>query len=126
MQMHSTSENPTGVFRCALMPRRWLRWTFLAVIFAGTLAAVPAQGTPPAAAPPVVSPQTATPQVVSPFPQGSPVPQTGMPPVTFGMGIPTVDIQIRQPQTGREVAFSLQLLLLLTILTLAPSILILV
>ena len=40
--------------------------------------------------------------------------------------IPNVAVQITQPQTGREVAFSVRLLILLTILTLAPSILILV
>jgi len=39
--------------------------------------------------------------------------------------IPFIDLTIRNPQNGREVAFSVQLLLLLTILTLAPSILIL-
>lgn len=40
--------------------------------------------------------------------------------------IPNVAIQITEPQSGKEVAFSLRLLLILTILTLAPSILILV
>ena len=40
--------------------------------------------------------------------------------------VPNIDINITQPQTGEEVAFSVQLLLLLTVLTLAPSILILV
>ena len=40
--------------------------------------------------------------------------------------VPNVAVQITQPQTGREVAFSVRLLLLLTILTLAPSILILI
>ena len=39
--------------------------------------------------------------------------------------VPNVDITVTQPQTGREVAFSVQVLLLLTVLTLAPSILIL-
>ena len=43
-----------------------------------------------------------------------------------GSGVPNVAIQITEPQSGREVAFSVTLLLLLTILTLAPSILILV
>lgn len=43
-----------------------------------------------------------------------------------GSGVPNVAIQITEPQSGREVAFSVRLLLLLTILTLAPSILILV
>ncbi len=39
--------------------------------------------------------------------------------------VPNVDINITQPQSGNEVAFSVQVLLLLTVLTLAPSILIL-
>jgi flagellar biosynthetic protein FliP len=40
--------------------------------------------------------------------------------------VPLVDLRIRNPQTGQEVAFSVQLLLLLTVLSLAPSLLILV
>ncbi|MCR5605656.1 MAG: flagellar type III secretion system pore protein FliP, partial [Treponema sp.] len=43
-----------------------------------------------------------------------------------GLTVPNVDISITQPTTGKEVAFSVQLLVLLTILTLAPSILLLV
>jgi len=39
--------------------------------------------------------------------------------------IPFVDLTIRNPQGGQEVAFSLQILLLLTVLSLAPSIIIL-
>ena len=39
--------------------------------------------------------------------------------------IPFIDLAIRNPENGREVAFSLQLLLLLTLLSLAPSIIIL-
>jgi len=39
--------------------------------------------------------------------------------------VPFIDLTIRNPTTGQEVAFSLQLLLLLTVLTLAPSIFIL-
>ena len=38
---------------------------------------------------------------------------------------PFIDLTIRNPDTGQEVAFSLQLLLLLTLLSLAPSIIIL-
>ena len=38
--------------------------------------------------------------------------------------IPNLSVQITQPQTGSEVAFSVRLLLILTILTIAPSILI--
>lgn len=39
--------------------------------------------------------------------------------------VPFVDLSVRSPETGREVAFSLQLLLLLTVLSLAPSLIIL-
>jgi flagellar biosynthetic protein FliP len=39
--------------------------------------------------------------------------------------IPFIDLSIRNPETGKEVAFSLQLLLLITVLSLAPSIIIL-
>jgi flagellar biosynthetic protein FliP len=45
-------------------------------------------------------------------------------PAADGM-IPFIDLSIRNPQSGQEVAFSLQLLLLITVLSLAPSILIL-
>ncbi len=40
--------------------------------------------------------------------------------------VPLVDLRVRNPSTGQEVAFSVQLLLLLTALSLAPSILILI
>lgn len=63
------------------------------------------------------------------FPQGSTQGQTQMNPRTRDplMPIaPNVDISITQPRTNQEVAFSIQVLLLLTILTLAPSLLILV
>jgi len=40
-------------------------------------------------------------------------------------GVPFIDLTIRNPDSGQEVAFSLQLLLLLTLLSLAPSIFIL-
>lgn len=48
----------------------------------------------------------------------------------FGIGeqalqVPFVDLQIRQPESNQEVALSLQLLLLLGVLTIAPSIVIL-
>ena len=39
--------------------------------------------------------------------------------------IPFLDLSLREPETGQEVAFSLQLLLLLAVLSLAPSIIIL-
>jgi flagellar biosynthesis protein FliP len=39
--------------------------------------------------------------------------------------VPFIDLSVRDPRNGNEVAFSLQLLLLLTVLSLAPSIFIL-
>jgi flagellar biosynthetic protein FliP len=39
--------------------------------------------------------------------------------------VPFIDLSVRNPQSGQETAFSLQLLLLLTVLSLAPSIIIL-
>ena len=42
-----------------------------------------------------------------------------------GLTIPFVDLTIREPQNNQEVALSLQLLLLLAVLTLAPSIVLL-
>lgn len=63
-------------------------------------------------------PQT-QPQPIIPAPQPnylapSPVPGGTIP-------IPLVNLDVRQPRTGQEVAFSVQLLLLLAVLTLAPS-----
>ncbi len=62
----------------------------------------------------------------STFPQGSTQGVTEQNENISPVQIPNVAIQITEPQTGREVAFSVRLLLLLTVLTLAPSILILV
>jgi flagellar biosynthetic protein FliP len=69
--------------------------------------------------------QEAAGEGIRPFPdlgiQGTmdiPAPQPG--PV-----VPFIDLSVRNPATGQEVAFSLQLLLLLTVLSLAPSIIIL-
>jgi flagellar biosynthetic protein FliP len=58
------------------------------------------------------------------FPGGSVGGTTGLP----GQlpAIPLIDLRIRNPTSGKEVAFSVQLLLLLTVLSLAPSLLILV
>jgi flagellar biosynthetic protein FliP len=60
-----------------------------------------------------------------PFPERSVQGTTDMltppsPPV-----IPFIDLTVRNPSSGQEVAFSLQLLLLLTVLSLAPSFIIL-
>ena len=60
------------------------------------------------------------------FPQGTSQGTTEMNPNVRTSVVPNVAVQITEPQTGREIAFSVRLLLLLTILTLAPSILILV
>ena len=71
------------------------------------------------------APQTADAQEVPPFP-GMVTPGTAdipMPPMPGG--VPFIDLTIRDPESYEEVAFSLQLLLLLTVLSLAPSILIL-
>jgi flagellar biosynthetic protein FliP len=49
------------------------------------------------------------------------MPGVQLPPVQ----VPAIDLRITPPRSGREVAFSVQLLIILTVLTLAPSILIL-
>lgn len=59
------------------------------------------------------------------FPQGSAQGTTEMSGNVTQPLIPNISVQVTEPQTGREVAFSVRLLLVLTILTLAPSILIL-
>ncbi len=59
------------------------------------------------------------------FPQGSVQGTTQMNPNVRGLNIPNVDISITQPRNGQQMAFSLQVLLLLTVLSLAPSLLIL-
>ncbi|HUW39629.1 MAG TPA: flagellar type III secretion system pore protein FliP [Rectinemataceae bacterium] len=58
------------------------------------------------------------------FPGGSASGNTGL----SGLipAVPLVDLRVRNPTSGKEVAFSVQLLLLLTVLSLAPSLLILV
>lgn len=60
------------------------------------------------------------------FPQGSTRGTAQMDGRVTPVQIPTIDVQIRRAQTGNEISFYVQLLLLLTILTLAPSILLLV
>jgi flagellar biosynthetic protein FliP len=59
------------------------------------------------------------------FPGASVQGTTGMITSPPPPAIPMLDLTIRNPQDGQEVAFSLQLLLLLTVLSLAPSIIIL-
>ena len=60
------------------------------------------------------------------FPGGSAQGTTEMNENIRPVQIPNVAIQITEPQTGKEVAFSVRLLLILTILTIAPSLLLLV
>ena len=60
------------------------------------------------------------------FPSGSTEGTTGMGSNVSGPLIPNVDLRVTQPQTGQEVAFSVRILLLLTLLSLAPSMLVLV
>lgn len=62
----------------------------------------------------------------STFPQGTTSGTTQMNENINPVQIPNIAVQITEPQSGKEVAFSVRLLILLTILTLAPSILILV
>jgi flagellar biosynthetic protein FliP len=61
----------------------------------------------------------------STFPALSTEGTQGIPNYTTSALVPFVDVSVRNPETGQEVAFSLQLLLLLTVLSLAPSIIIL-
>ena len=60
------------------------------------------------------------------FPSGAVTGRTYMNSDISDSQMPSISLDIRQPETGKEVAFSVQLLLMLTILTLAPSLLILV
>ncbi|MDR1910014.1 MAG: flagellar type III secretion system pore protein FliP [Spirochaetaceae bacterium] len=74
---------------------------------------IPRPGLYAQAAPQPPFPNLSTQGVMSiPTPQPDPV-------------IPFIDLTVRNPESGQEVAFSLQLLLLLTVLSLAPSIIIL-
>lgn len=59
------------------------------------------------------------------FPQGSSNGRTEMSGNVRGLDFPNIDVNISRPQSGEQMAFSVQLLLLLTVLTLAPSLLIL-
>jgi len=60
-----------------------------------------------------------------PFPDLSVQGTMNMPTPPAPPVIPFIDLTVRNPSGGQEVAFSLQLLLLLTVLSLAPSIIIL-
>jgi flagellar biosynthetic protein FliP len=64
-------------------------------------------------------------QTPPPFPDMSAQGTMNIPAPPPPPAIPFIDLTVRNPATGQEVAFSLQLLLLLTVLSLAPSIIIL-
>lgn len=59
------------------------------------------------------------------FPDGATEGTMQMNPEVAPLQFPLIDLQLRNPTTNQEVAFSVQVLLLLTVLSLAPSILIL-
>ena len=82
---------------------------FLAIFFFLT-AALFAQDVP--------VPQT-QPQPIIPAPEPNYVAPAPLPGGTIP--IPLINLDVRQPRSGQEIAFSVQLLILLTILTLAPS-----
>jgi flagellar biosynthetic protein FliP len=75
----------------------------------------------------IVAPATLAAQASGRFPQGSATATTTMNGArqAQAMKIPFIDFSIREPQSNKEVAFSVQLLLILTVLSLAPSILLL-
>ncbi|MFA6936675.1 MAG: flagellar type III secretion system pore protein FliP [Treponema sp.] len=60
------------------------------------------------------------------FPKGSTQGTTEMNGNVTGLDFPNISISATAPRTGNQVAFSVQLLLLLSLLTLAPSLIILV
>jgi len=72
----------------------------------------------------LLSPALARAQV-APFPFDPAGGTMAMPPAPPPPAIPFIDLTVRSPEDGQEVAFTLQLLLLLTVLSLAPSIIIL-
>jgi len=82
-------------------------FTLIAVIFAAFFIPLPADAQ------------------VEPFPDRSVQGTMNIPTPEGPPSIPFIDISVRNPSNGQEVAFSLQLLLLLTVLSLAPSIIIL-
>jgi flagellar biosynthetic protein FliP len=91
-----------------------------------------AQAAAPAATLPTKSPASAT-STFAPSPAtsartsapGSAIRPTAGLPTTVPL-VPLVDLRVKNPTTGQEVAFSVQVLLLLTVISLAPSLLILV
>jgi flagellar biosynthetic protein FliP len=97
-------------------------WLFLPAL-AYAQAEPPAPPTPPTAGTPSLPLAPTAGAPASPFNPAlgtTALPTPPPPPV-----IPFIDLTVRNPESGQEVAFSLQLLLLLTVLSLAPSIIIL-
>ena len=60
------------------------------------------------------------------FPEGSSQGNTEIGRNIRPLDVPNINLQITEPRTGEEVAFSVRLLLILTVLTIAPSLLLLV
>ncbi len=73
----------------------------------------------------LLAPAFAAAQATQGFPQGSAAGTTSINANRQATRIPFINFNIREPQTNQEVAFSVQMLLLLTVLSLAPSILLL-
>lgn len=59
------------------------------------------------------------------FPQNAAEGRTGIDAERQATRLPFINLNIREPQSNQEVAFSIQLLLLLTLISIAPSILLL-
>ena len=96
-----------------------MKLTLLLAVFCFFLAVpVMAQNEPPAPGPSI--PTVPPPPFGSPAQSTTALPTPPPPPI-----IPFIDLTVRNPESGREVAFSLQLLLLLTVIGLSPSIIIL-
>jgi len=124
---NATGRNTKIVFKLRGTPRHalhasppWFVFFFMFFIVSLLLPVTAhAQGAPGPQAPQTPQGQTQG----SPFTpaQGTTALPTPPPPPV----IPFIDLTVRNPATGEEVAFSLQLLLLLTVLSLAPSIIIL-
>lgn len=70
-------------------------------------------------------PSIAAAQASQTFPQGSTAGRTSINAQREATRIPFINFEIREPASNREVAFSVQLLVLLTVLSLAPSLLLL-
>lgn len=98
-------------------------FVFIAVLCASALFGQTGTGTTAPVPPFPTAPGDSAINVPVPNASGTPRATTAIP--APPPSIPFVDLMIRNPSNGKEVAFSIQLLLLLTVLSLAPSILIL-